>query len=73
MIVVAMGATENAVDAALQFIGPYLGKGALPQQEPSDLPRLLEKSLTHLEAIIAAERIADPDAPYDASFTVFST
>ena len=62
-----MNAADNAVDAAIQFIGPYLGKGTIPQQEPSDLPRLLAESLTHLEAINAAELAAPPDAPYDAS------
>ncbi|KAK3203970.1 hypothetical protein GRF29_106g1237504 [Pseudopithomyces chartarum] len=62
-----MNAADNAVDAAIQFIGPYLGKGTVPQEEPGDLPRLLAESLNHLKAINAAEQAAAPDAPYDAS------
>lgn len=62
-----MSAVESAIDAAIQFIGPFLGKGTLPQQEASDLPRLLQESLVHLQAINAAEQAASPDEPYDAS------
>ncbi|KAF2447782.1 hypothetical protein P171DRAFT_382902 [Karstenula rhodostoma CBS 690.94] len=62
-----MGAVENAIDAAIQFIGPFLGKGAVPQQEASDLPRLLQESLAHLQAINTAEQVAGPDEPYDGS------
>lgn len=62
-----MGAVEDAIDAAIQFIGPFLGKGTVPQQKPSDLPRLLQESLGHLQAINAAEQAASPDEPYDAS------
>lgn len=62
-----MGATEDVVDAAIQFVGPFLGKGAVLQQETNDLPRLLEQSLFHLEAINTAEKTASPDDPYDAS------
>lgn len=66
-IEIAMDTAENAVDAAIQFVGPFLGKSAIPQQELSDLPRLLEESISHLAAINAAEETAEPDAPYDAS------
>lgn len=62
-----MSALENAIDAAIQFIGPFLGKGAVPQQEASDLPRLLQESLAHLQAINTAEQAAAPDEPYDGS------
>jgi hypothetical protein len=62
-----MGAVENAIDATIQFIGPFLGKGAVPQQEVSDLPRLLQESLAHLQAINTAEQAAAPDEPYDGS------
>ncbi|KAL5411335.1 hypothetical protein PMIN03_004932 [Paraphaeosphaeria minitans] len=55
------------MDAAIQFIGPFLGKGNLPQQEASELPRLLQESLAHLQAINTAEQAAAPDEPYDGS------
>ncbi|KAJ4296611.1 hypothetical protein N0V90_006658 [Kalmusia sp. IMI 367209] len=62
-----MGAVENTVDAAADFIGPFLGKGPIPQEEAVDPPRLVKESLSHLQAINAAEQGAGPDEPYDGS------
>ncbi|KAK7193755.1 hypothetical protein DPSP01_000309 [Paraphaeosphaeria sporulosa] len=62
-----MSAVENAIDAAIQFIGPFLGKGTVPQQEASEFPHLLQESLAHLQAINTAEQVAAPDEPYDGS------
>jgi hypothetical protein len=62
------GTVEDAVDAAAHFIGPFLGKGPPPQDSDGDnITLLLEKALSHLKAINAAEKATEPDAPYDAS------
>ncbi|USP74555.1 hypothetical protein yc1106_01829 [Curvularia clavata] len=61
-----MGAIEDAVDAAANFIGPFVDKNRkYTGDEPTS--SLVEKSLSHLQAINAADLVADPNAPYDAS------
>ncbi|CAI6263053.1 unnamed protein product [Periconia digitata] len=61
-----MGAVENAVEAAGQFIGPFIGKGSRGENGGKD-DQLVETALSHLQAINAAEQAADPNAPYDGS------
>ncbi|PVH99912.1 hypothetical protein DM02DRAFT_415353 [Periconia macrospinosa] len=61
-----MGAVETAVDAAAQFIGPFIGKGPKVESQGED-GQLVETALSHLQAINAAEQAADPNAPYDGS------
>ncbi|KAF1840694.1 uncharacterized protein K460DRAFT_389276 [Cucurbitaria berberidis CBS 394.84] len=62
-----MGAVEDAVDAAANFIGPFVDKD--PKSSPSalDADQLVDQALSHLQAINNADLAADPDAPYDAS------
>ncbi|EUC42405.1 hypothetical protein COCMIDRAFT_7997 [Bipolaris oryzae ATCC 44560] len=61
-----MGAIEDAVDSAAKFIGPFVDKG---RKYNGDVPTssLIQQSLSHLQAINAADLVADPNAPYDAS------
>ncbi|CAG5156697.1 uncharacterized protein ALTATR162_LOCUS4494 [Alternaria atra] len=61
-----MGAVEDAVDAAANFIGPFVDKNRKYSAEvPTDT--LVEQALVHLQAINTADLAADPNAPYDAS------
>jgi len=62
-----MSATEDAVDVAARFVGPFLGKGNRPPNESVDHRDIVEEALIHLHAINAAEQTAAPDAPYDGS------
>lgn len=69
-----MGAVEKAVDAAADFIGPFLERGSsdnLPENaaEPdvSEPYRLVEEGILHLKAINKADQEKDPNSPYDAS------
>ncbi|KAH8628593.1 hypothetical protein IG631_15850 [Alternaria alternata] len=61
-----MGAVEDAVDAAANFIGPFVDKN---RKYSADVPTdtLVEQALVHLQAINTADLAADPNAPYDAS------
>ncbi|EUC31539.1 hypothetical protein COCCADRAFT_101043 [Bipolaris zeicola 26-R-13] len=61
-----MGAIEDAVDSAANFIGPYVEKS---RKYSGDVPTssLIQQSLSHLQDINAADLVADPNAPYDAS------
>ncbi|KAI4946154.1 hypothetical protein J4E86_008857 [Alternaria arbusti] len=61
-----MGAVEDAVDAAANFIGPFVDKD---RKYSADVPTdtLVEQALVHLQAINTADLAADPNAPYDAS------
>ncbi|KAF2120500.1 hypothetical protein BDV96DRAFT_485336 [Lophiotrema nucula] len=70
-----MGAAEEAVDAAAEFIGPYLDRKA-KQDADIDIPdtpkevesdQLVESSLFHLQIINSAEQEKGPDASYDGS------
>lgn len=63
-----MGATEYAVDAAARFLGPFVVKDSQQSANTaSDTGVLVQEALSHLEAINAADLVADPNAPYDAS------
>ncbi|KAF2706534.1 hypothetical protein K504DRAFT_437161 [Pleomassaria siparia CBS 279.74] len=70
-----MGAVEDAVDAAAEFIGPFLDQGpkqddggtALAEREALANDQLVEQAILHLQAINSAEVAADPNAPYDGS------
>lgn len=66
-----MGAVEDAVDAAADFIRPLLGRRHSTEshhcRESVDATELVDKALEHLKAINAADLATDPDAPYDAS------
>jgi hypothetical protein len=61
-----MGAVEDAVDAAANFIGPFVDKD---RKYSADVPTdtVVEQALVHLQAINTADLAADPNAPYDAS------
>ncbi|KAG9186988.1 hypothetical protein G6011_10096 [Alternaria panax] len=61
-----MGAVEDAVDAAANFIGPFIDRN---REYSADVPTdtLVEQALVHLQAINTADLAADPNAPYDAS------
>ncbi|KNG45265.1 protein required for cell viability [Stemphylium lycopersici] len=61
-----MGAVEDAVDAAANFIGPFVDK---ERKYSGDVPTdsLVDQAVSHLQAINAADLAADPNAPYDAS------
>ncbi|RMZ69101.1 required for cell viability [Pyrenophora seminiperda CCB06] len=61
-----MGALEESVDAAANFIGPFVDKD---RKYSADVPTnsLVDQALLHLQAINTADLAADPNAPYDAS------
>jgi hypothetical protein len=61
-----MGATEDAVDAAANFIGPFVDKDRNYSGNVST-SSLVADALSHLQAINTADLAADPNAPYDAS------
>jgi hypothetical protein len=65
-----MGVVENVVDAAAEFVGPFVD--ANRKQSPAggddfELGALIQHAVSHLQAIHDADLDADPDAPYDAS------
>ncbi|KAF2189557.1 hypothetical protein K469DRAFT_658488 [Zopfia rhizophila CBS 207.26] len=68
-----MGAVEDAVDAAADFVGPLIEKNQ--GQDGKDLKEglfdqkheLIERALFHLQAINEADQAKDPDSPYDGS------
>jgi hypothetical protein len=70
-----MGAAEEAVDAAANFIGPFLNKDKASATEPGppneqsevEADTLVEEALNHLQKINAADKAKDPNAPYDGS------
>ena len=67
-----MGAVEQAVDAAANFVGPFVDAGAKHAAQHSgeqdlDHAALVREALEHLQVINTADLAADPDAPYDAS------
>jgi hypothetical protein len=65
-----MGAVEDAVDAAANFIGPFVDtnrREASIGGDDYDVVVLTQQAISHLQAINNADLAADPDAPYDAS------
>jgi hypothetical protein len=65
-----MGAVEDAVDAAANFIGPFVDNGGRERSKAADEFEAIDpihQALTHLRAINTADLGADPNAPYDAS------
>lgn len=67
-----MGAVEQAVDAAANFVGPFVDAGARQAAQRSgeenlDNAALVREATGHLQAINTADLAADPDSPYDAS------
>lgn len=66
-----MGAVEQAVDAAANFVGPFVDAGARQTAQGSGQEELnaalVREAIGHLQAINTADLAADPDAPYDAS------
>lgn len=65
-----MGAVEDAVDAAADFVGPFVDKhetSTATRANNSDPNELVHQALAHLQAINTADLAADPEAPYDAS------
>ncbi|KAJ4309990.1 hypothetical protein N0V94_008656 [Neodidymelliopsis sp. IMI 364377] len=67
-----MGIVEQAVDAAANFIGPFVDAGAkyeAQRNNGSDYEKaaLVREAIEHLQAINTSDLAADPDAPYDAS------
>jgi hypothetical protein len=67
-----MGAVEQAVDAAANFIGPFVDVSAKQTardggEQNLDNATLVREAVEHLQAINTADLAADPDAPYDAS------
>jgi hypothetical protein len=72
-----MGAVEDAVDVAAEFISPYLDKTAkitandaspsLPKPPDVDASQLVEEALELLQKINVADQGNDPNAPYDGS------
>lgn len=65
-----MGAVEDAVDVAADFVGPYVdksGQGRFKEGDDFETNKITEQALLHLQAINTADLAADPDAPYDAS------
>lgn len=67
-----MGAIEQAVDAAANFVGPFVDASASQtarynSDEHFDHVQLVRKAFEHLQAINTADLAADPNAPYDAS------
>jgi hypothetical protein len=61
-----MGAVEDAVDAAANFVGPFVDKTGKIGSD-SEHVDLVQQALVHLQAINTADLAADPNAPYDAS------
>ncbi|KAF1939387.1 hypothetical protein EJ02DRAFT_504837 [Clathrospora elynae] len=61
-----MGAVEDAVDVAANFIGPFVDKDRKYSAEVNT-SELVTQALSHLQAINTADLAADPNAPYDAS------
>ncbi|KAE8851827.1 hypothetical protein PTNB73_00844 [Pyrenophora teres f. teres] len=61
-----MGTIEESVDAASEFIGPFVDKGRKYSADVST-DSLVDQALFHLQAINTADLAADPNAPYDAS------
>lgn len=67
-----MGVVERAVDAAANFIGPFVDTNTkhtahLDGRKDFDNIALVREAIEHLQAINTADLSADPDAPYDAS------
>ncbi|CAO2650290.1 Nn.00g015820.m01.CDS01 [Neocucurbitaria sp. VM-36] len=62
-----MGAVEDAVDAAANFIGPFVDKDRKNSPSAIHTDQLVDQALKHLQAINSADLATDPDAPYDAS------
>ncbi|KAF2131279.1 hypothetical protein P153DRAFT_335474 [Dothidotthia symphoricarpi CBS 119687] len=67
-----MGAIEDAVDAAANFVGPFVDRARKENEYQNGRTELnsedlVEQALSHLQAINAADLTADPNAPYDAS------
>jgi hypothetical protein len=65
-----MGAMEDAVDAAANFIGPFVEKSREEETRSDNelnTSQLIDQALAHLQAINTADIAADPNAPYDAS------
>lgn len=67
-----MGAVEQAVDAAANFVGPFVDTGARQAAQHSgeenlDNAVLVREAIRYLRAINTADLAAEPDAPYDAS------
>ncbi|KAF1834215.1 hypothetical protein BDW02DRAFT_344277 [Decorospora gaudefroyi] len=61
-----MGAVEEAIDAAANFIGPFVDKDRKYSGNVST-STLVDEALSHLQKINSADLAADPNAPYDAS------
>lgn len=67
-----MGAVEQAVDAAANFVGPFVDADARQAAKHSGEENLanaalVREAIEHLQNINTADLAADPDAPYDAS------
>ncbi|KAF2739897.1 hypothetical protein EJ04DRAFT_604494 [Polyplosphaeria fusca] len=67
-----MGTVEEAVDAAANFVGPFLerenqNEGTIDEERGYRSDKLVEQALVHLHSINTAEKAQSPDAPYDAS------
>jgi hypothetical protein len=65
-----MGAVEDAVDAAAEFVGPFVDanrKQSPAEGDDFEVGALIQQGISHLQAIHDADLDADPDAPYDAS------
>ncbi|KZM27795.1 uncharacterized protein EKO05_0001351 [Ascochyta rabiei] len=67
-----MGAVEQAIDAAANFVGPFVDADAKNGTQRSgeknyDTVALVRQAIEHLQAINTADLAADPDAPYDVS------
>jgi hypothetical protein len=65
-----MGAVEHAVDAAADFVGPFVDasrKESHTDEDDFEVGALIRQAIAHLQAIHDADLDADPDAPYDAS------
>lgn len=67
-----MGAVELAVDAAANFVGPFVDAGARHVTRNNDNyhvdnAALVREAVQHLQAINTADLAAEPNAPYDAS------
>ncbi|KAJ4985588.1 hypothetical protein SVAN01_08965 [Stagonosporopsis vannaccii] len=67
-----MGAVEQAVDAAANFLAPFLDVGARHAardggDEHYDNVGLVREAVQHLQSINTADLAAEPNAPYDAS------